>query len=136
MEAPEVYVYSIYSVIAEKFEAFVSLGIANSRYKDFYDIYLLADRYDLDGAELKKAIIETFSRRKTGFDDIVAFAPDFSEDPIRQTRWKAFIKKKRALVQVNFEETILLIKALLIPVVEAVKNELVFDKKWNKKTKS
>lgn len=49
MEVPEVYVYSIYSVIAEKFEAFVSLGLANSRYKDFYDIYILADRYDMHG---------------------------------------------------------------------------------------
>lgn len=38
MEVPEVYAYSIYSVIAEKFEAFVSLGLANGRYKDFYDI--------------------------------------------------------------------------------------------------
>lgn len=38
MEAPEVYAYSIYSVIAEKFEAFVSLGLANGRYKDFHDI--------------------------------------------------------------------------------------------------
>lgn len=36
----------IYPVIAEKFEVFVSLGLANGRYKDFYDIYVLADRYD------------------------------------------------------------------------------------------
>ena len=49
MEAPEIYAYSIYSVIAEKFEAFVSLGLANGRYKDFYDIYVLTDSYDLDG---------------------------------------------------------------------------------------
>ena len=48
MEAPEIYAYSIYSVIAEKFEAFVSLGLANGRYKDFYDIYVLTDSYDLD----------------------------------------------------------------------------------------
>lgn len=54
MEVPEIYAYSIYSVIAEKFEAFVSLGFANGRYKDFYDIYVLAERYDLNGMELKK----------------------------------------------------------------------------------
>ena len=53
MEAPKVYAYSIYSVIAEKFEAFVSLGLANGRYKDFYDIYVLSANYDLDGSELK-----------------------------------------------------------------------------------
>ena len=51
MEAPKIYAYSIPSVISEKFEAIVSLGDANSRYKDFYDIYILAGRYDLDGTE-------------------------------------------------------------------------------------
>ena len=44
MEVPEIYAYSISSVISEKFEAIVSLGDANSRYKVFYDIYILADR--------------------------------------------------------------------------------------------
>ncbi|MDO5338138.1 MAG: nucleotidyl transferase AbiEii/AbiGii toxin family protein [Eubacteriales bacterium] len=63
MEVPKVYACSIYSVIAEKFEAFVSLDLANGRYKDFYDIYVLADRYDLNGVELKNAIVETFTHR-------------------------------------------------------------------------
>ena len=95
MEVPKVYTYSIYSVIAEKFEAFVSLGLANSRYKDFYDIYVLACRYELEGAELKNAIVETFGHIGTGFDDIVAFESDFTEDVMHQNRWKAFIKKKK-----------------------------------------
>ena len=51
MDAPEIYAYSVSSVIAEKFEAIVSLGDANSRYKDFYDIYILAGRYNLEGTE-------------------------------------------------------------------------------------
>lgn len=80
------YAYSIYSVIAEKFEAIVSLGLANGRYKDFYDIYVLADRYGLDGTELKNAIVETFTHRGTGFDDIAAFEDDFTEDATRQGR--------------------------------------------------
>ena len=68
MEVAEIYAYSISSVISEKFEAIVSLGDANSRYKDFYDIYILADRYDLDGTELREAVRETFEHRGTGFD--------------------------------------------------------------------
>lgn len=82
MEVPEVYAYSIYSVIAEKFEAFVSLGLVNGRYKDFYDIYVMADRYNLNGTELKNAIVETFTHRGTGFDDIAAFEDDFTVDAI------------------------------------------------------
>ena len=78
MEVPKIYAYSISSVISEKFEAIVSLGDANSRYKDFYDIYILSDQYDLDGEELREAIRETFEHRGTGFDDIFAFSDQFS----------------------------------------------------------
>ena len=124
MAVPEVYAYSVYSVIAEKFEAFVSLGLANGRYKDFYDIYILADRYNLDGMELKKAIVETFTHRDTNFNDIAAFEKGFTEDTTRQRRWRAFIKKKKALVEVEFEEVIQLLKKLLTPIVGAIyKNE-------------
>lgn len=132
MEVPRVYTYSIYSVIAEKFEAFVSLGLANSRYKDFYDIYVLACGYDFEGAELKNAIVETFSHRGTGFDDIVAFESDFTEDVTHQNRWKTFIKKKKTLPQVDFKETMEVVRTLLMPIAEAIWNDSDFDKKWDK----
>ena len=135
-EIPEIYADSIYSVIAEKFEAFVSLGLANSRYKDFYDIYVLAVRYDLNGMELKNAIVETFVHRATGFDDIAAFDADFTRDEIRQGRWKAFIKKKKALVKVEFEETMQLLKELLLPIVDSIHNDKSFEQTWSKETKS
>ena len=136
MDIPEVYAYSIYSVIAEKFEAFVSLGLANSRYKDFYDIYVLADSYDLNGMELMNAIIETFAHRETSFDDIAAFEDDFIKDETRQGRWRTFIKKKKALVQVEFEETMQLLKELLLPIVDSILNDNTFEQTWRKKTKS
>jgi hypothetical protein len=136
MEVPEVYAYSIYSIIAEKFEAFVSLGLANGRYKDFYDIYVLADRYNLNGAELKKAIIETFTHRETGFNDIAAFDEDFTMDATRQGRWKAFIKKKKAPIKVEFEETMALLKKLLLPIVDAIQNDKSFEMAWDKEEQS
>ena len=136
MAVPEVYAYSVYSVIAEKFEAFVSLGLANGRYKDFYDIYVLADRYNLDGMELKKAIVETFTHRDTNFNDIAAFEKGFTEDTTRQRRWRTFIKKKKALVEVEFEEVIQLLKKLLTPIVGSIYKNEEFEQKWNKETKS
>ena len=135
MEAPVVYAYSIYSVIAEKFEAFVSLGLANGKYKDFYDIYVLSANYDLDGNELKKAILETFKHRKSGFDDIVAFEADFTEDSVRQGRWSAFIKKKKAMMNVEFTEAIEQSKKLLMPIVETIKQNKEFNRQWNKDRK-
>jgi hypothetical protein len=95
MEVPVIYTYSIYSVISEKFEAIVSLGDANSRYKDFYDIYILADRYELEGCLLEESVRETFKHRGTGFEDIFAFDNSFITSEIHQSRWKAFLKKKR-----------------------------------------
>lgn len=136
MDVPEVYAYSIYSVIAEKFEAFVSLGLANGRYKDFYDIYVLADRYDLDGMELKNAIAETFDHRGTDFEDIAAFEDGFTDDETRQKRWRAFIKKKKALVKIEFEENMQLLKKLLLPIVDAIHNDNSFEQTWSKETKS
>ena len=64
----------------------------------------MADSYDLDGMELMKAIVETFTHRETNFDDIAAFDDNFTKDETRQQRWRAFIKKKKALVKVEFEE--------------------------------
>lgn len=94
METPNIFAYSLVSAIAEKFEAFVSFGLANSRYKDFYDIYVLATKYDMDGKLLQGAIVETFEHRETELIDIVAFEKAFADDKIRHSRWNAFIKKE------------------------------------------
>ena len=131
MNVPEIYAYSIYSVISEKFEAIVSLGNANSRYKDFYDIYILAIRYQLDGAELKEAIKETFEHRSTSLDDIVAFDDNFAEKEIHQSRWQAFLKKKKALVNVGFKEVIDLMRMLLVPIVQSIGDGSEFGGSWS-----
>lgn len=131
MEAPEIYAYSISSVISEKFEAIVSLGDANSRYKDFYDIYFLADSYNLDGTELKEAIKATFEHRKTGFNDIFAFTDDFITSEIHQRRWHAFTKKKKTLLNVELLEVIDVIKAVLLPIVESIRDNKEYRLKWN-----
>ena len=135
MDIPKVYAYSINSVVAEKFEAFVSLGLANSRYKDFYDIYVLADRYNFDGIELMNAIKETFNHRGTSFDDIAAFENGFTDDETRLMRWNSFMKKKKALVKLGFEETVQLLKILLFPIVDAIKKDELFEHSWSHEKK-
>ena len=135
MDIPKVYAYSINSVVAEKFEAFVSLGLANSRYKDFYDIYVLSDRYNFDGKELTNAIKETFNHRGTSFDDIVAFEDGFADDETRLMRWNSFVKKKKALIKLGFEETVELLKILLFPIVDAIKKNELFERTWSHEKK-
>lgn len=131
MEVPEIYAYSIYSAIAEKFEAIVSLGDANSRYKDFYDIFILAGRYELLGVELKEAISETFERRGTSFVDLFAFEEGFMDSDIHQRRWKAFLKKKKAMIEVDLIEVIMLLRKLLLPVVDSIENDTEFSSVWD-----
>ncbi|MCH5266188.1 MAG: nucleotidyl transferase AbiEii/AbiGii toxin family protein [Lachnospiraceae bacterium] len=131
MEIPKIYVYSLESVIAEKFEAIVQLGYGNSRYKDFYDVYILATTHAFDGNMLKQAIIETFSHRNTGFEDVVAFGPDFGEDSIRQSRWRAFVRKKKTIVDVELEEVLELLRNFLKPVVGAIVTGENFEREWD-----
>ena len=130
-DVPRVYAYSLASSIAEKFEAIVSLAYDNSRFKDYYDIYVLAHRHDFEGVELADALKETFDNRHTSMNDIVAFEDGFADDPIRQSRWRSFVKKKKAMLSVTMEETIESIQAFLLPVVESIRAGEQFTKDWN-----
>ena len=129
-ESPRVYAYSLTSSIAEKFEAIVSLAYDNSRFKDYYDIYVLAQKYDFDGAELSEALKETFINRHTSFGEVVAFEDGFANETLRQSRWNSFVKKKKPLIKVTLEEVIAKIRVFLLPVIEAIREDKSFDAKW------
>ena len=93
MEAPKVNAYSLESSIAEKLEAIVKNGFLNSRYKDFYDIYVLSEKYPFNYEELNNAVTETFTNRKTPITmDTAAFSDEFLNDTMHQTRWNSFLK--------------------------------------------
>ena len=58
------------TIIAEKFETFITDNIMNTRAKDFYDLYILLTRFynDINKDDLVKAIKNTFERRAAKFD--------------------------------------------------------------------
>lgn len=121
MDAPKIYCYSLESTLAEKFEAIVSLGYVNTRFKDFYDIYIILQKENVDLSTLKDALTQTFHHRKTTFDDIVVFEPSFALDSERVKRWNSFVKKKRALVQVSFLTVVNLLRDYFEPIVAELK---------------
>ena len=87
MEAPRVTAYSLESSIAEKLEAIIKNGFLNSRYKDFYDIYVLSEKYPFNHEKLQNAVTETFTNRKTLMTmDTAAFSDEFLGDTMHQTR--------------------------------------------------
>jgi len=132
MEPPKIYSYSIESSIAEKLEAIIHNGYLNSRYKDFYDIYVLSTKYAFSFNELRNAVTETFENRKTNMTmDSAPFSDEFLNDPIHQTRWQAFIKKKKALIQVPLDVAMVRIKGFVRPLLENTLTEIT---NWNPDT--
>jgi hypothetical protein len=63
------------SVIAEKFEAMIVLDTANSRMKDFYDVYKILTEQTVSEMSLHHAITQTFQTRQTVLPDKPAFFP-------------------------------------------------------------
>ena len=127
MESPRVNAYSLETSIAEKMEAIIHNGYLNSRYKDFYDIYVLSKKYVFSYAELRNAVIQTFENRKAPMTmDSAAFSDEFLNDPVHQTRWKSFLKKKKALIQVSMSDAMDWIKAFVRPLFEGTEKT-----RWN-----
>lgn len=94
---PTILVYPREAVVAEKLEAMVSLGVMNSRMKDFYDVQALASRFAFAGPALTQAVRATFLRRKTPFPagEPLALTREFLGAPERQTQWRAFLRRER-----------------------------------------
>lgn len=92
---PRLYVYPRETVVAEKYHAMVTLGMANSRMKDFHDLCVLAKEFEFSGSVLCRAIRATFARRKTELPRQLATAltPEFSADQTKMVQWNAFLRK-------------------------------------------
>ncbi len=112
--APTLRVYPVYTVIAEKYQAMVMLGQANSRMKDFFDLAVIARRTELDGATLAAAIAATFARRQTALptEQPLALTKQFSEDAAKLRQWQAFLNKNR-IEAASLGDTVTLLDDLL-----------------------
>lgn len=130
-EAPKLRVYPRYTVVAEKFEALTSLGIANSRMKDYFDLWMLARHTDFDGETLREAIRATFGRRKTALPNGAPFGltDAFARDPQKQTQWLAFLKKNR-LTAMPLGEILLMLSDFLMPIADAARSNASFRGQW------
>ena len=72
----------------------------------------------------------------TGLDDIFAFTDDFIASEIHQSRWKAFLKKKKALLSAELEDVVNLLKMLLNPIVESITGNNDYSAKWDHESRS
>ncbi|MEW6212667.1 MAG: nucleotidyl transferase AbiEii/AbiGii toxin family protein [Acidobacteriota bacterium] len=130
---PRLLGYTPESAIAEKFEAMVDRELANSRMKDFYDIWMLSQRVRFDGGILSRAIRETFNRRGTPLptEPPLALTSDFSQDAVKLTQWKAFLRKGKLEVnEKTFSEIIDVQRGFLMPAAIAAARNETFEMIW------
>ena len=106
--APRLRAYPRETVVAEKLEAMVKLGLANSRMKDFYDLAILARLFPFDGAQLASAIRATFERRGTALPEgaPIALTADFANAPGKTAQWSGFKRKGAVADAGSLQETV------------------------------
>ncbi len=93
LPAPELKGYTPQTSIAEKFESIIRLGFANTRMKDFYDIWLLIQQFDFDRNELRGIIQQVLKNRGTVLEaSPIAFLESFYDNAIKKDKWKAFLR--------------------------------------------
>ncbi|HHJ15619.1 MAG TPA: nucleotidyl transferase AbiEii/AbiGii toxin family protein [Gammaproteobacteria bacterium] len=131
--APHLKAYPRETVVAEKYQAVVHLGMANSRMKDFYDLWVIAREFDFDGLILSEAIRNTFSRRRTSLPEHTpsGLSPEFYEDAHKNNQWNAFIRKGMLLTAPPLlMEVCLLLETFLLPPTQALIQKMEFGAKW------
>jgi Nucleotidyl transferase AbiEii toxin, Type IV TA system len=128
------YAYNRETVVAEKFEAMVLLGMGNTRMKDFYDLWYLSQNFSFEGRVLSRAIAATFDRRRTPIPTNVpmALTDEFALDDIKQRQWAAFTRKGRLDVRgLSLQEIGVTLQDFLIPPTTAIAEEVEFESSWS-----
>lgn len=118
--APHIRAYHPATVVAEKFNAMIALGIMNSRLKDFYDVYMLLQHMNLDDEQLAQSIRSTFQRRKTPLP--TELPPVFTDEYIiegnKEIQWAAFLRRNLLTdCNLSFKQVVGSIQRELWPIV-------------------
>ena len=118
LPSPKIRTYPIYTVIAEKVHAIALLGMANSRLKDYLDLYILLKNEELDEKILLDAIASTFARREMPLPTVtpVGLTTEYSEDASRQAMWRSFLNKNE-LEFISLPEVVTLISDVVLPII-------------------
>jgi hypothetical protein len=101
----------------------VSLGLANSRMKDLYDVLSLSRKFAFDSASLSEAIKKTFARRETQLPTgmPLVLTPEFFQNSDQKKQWAAFLNRNRTYIpEMSLESVCKEIATFLMPVVDSL----------------
>lgn len=133
MPAPKVRAYRMETALAEKYSASVTLGIANSRMKDYFDFWFLGKHFDFDGQELADSLHATLKRRGKDIptETPIGFTEAFAKDASRLAVWKAFWKKSvKTDPALTLEEVVSFAASFLVPPAVAAGKGEKFKRHW------
>jgi predicted nucleotidyltransferase component of viral defense system len=123
--------YPVESAIAEKLQAMVALGNANSRMKDFYDVWMCSNHLDFKADTLLNAISATFKNRETPVpaEDFEALTARFVEQ--HRVQWNAFVRKigEDGLVDA-FDKVVEEIKVFATPMLSSIARNEKLTSHW------
>lgn len=127
---PEILTYSLESTIAEKFDAILQRFELTGRMKDFYDIYYLSRKFDFDGLKLQTAIQKTLRNRGTAYEkDSFQRVLALRDDGDMHTKWRYFLRTL-GNPEMAFSSVIGGIETFLLPVWDAISNDIELQKVW------
>ncbi|MFZ4539800.1 nucleotidyl transferase AbiEii/AbiGii toxin family protein [Propionivibrio sp.] len=131
MSKPHLRVYPRYTVVAEKLEALTSLGMLNSRMKDYFDLWVLAKHSDFDGHLLSRAVAATFERRRTALPEgiPIGLSDEFIHDVQKEKQWLAFLRKN-TLGSMPLAMVVSDLRDFLLPVLASASTSRVLDVAW------
>jgi len=127
--APHLRAYPHYTVVAEKLEAMVRLGAANSRMKDFFDLWYLSRSFPFDGSQLVAAIERTFARRQMALPAETPTGLTVEFAALKASQWSAFIRRN-ALTPTEIAPVLEAIRTFGLPPLHAAAAGTPFVGKW------
>ena len=122
-----------YTTVAEKLEAMVVLGEANSRTKDYYNLLEIPRPLAFDGPTLAESVRRTFARRATRIPaaPLEGLGDRFANEPLHATRWRAFLTKNQLeAIDVELRRVVVSIRRFAQPVLDAVREDQPFHRHW------
>ena len=139
MPSPRMQAYQKETTVAEKCEALVSLGLPNTRMKDFYDLWYLCRTFPFSGTLLADSLQATFTRRNTQFPGHglpTALTTEFAGDPLKNRQWNAFLGKSHLAKQAPIlSPVVACLREFLQPPLEALADNKPFARHWSPEAK-
>lgn len=127
LPAPQLRIYPVEAVVAEKVEAIVRFGALNTRLRDYFDLYVLATERTIDDAGLTRQLARTFQHRGTPIppDEPVGLSDAFANDSERGPRWRAFLERSGGSggAPASFPEVVDRVRELVLAPLEAARDD-------------